>query len=417
MKLLETLSSQEVRISFVAIGLLALFAVTGSRLFSRLKLPNVIGEILGGLVLGPTVLGALLPRVYESVFFGYPSEGKVLNIFYQLGLVLLMFTTGYDSNISIQKGNGKAVCGLLIGSSALPFALGTAISRLFINNYIGSGAKATVFCLLFGLATSVTSIPVISKIFIDLNIIDTRFAGIMISSATIEDIIEWLLLSVILGSAAGSTDVRSIITVIALTLISFVFSYLLMPKLLERCSKRVLGSEYLPMVFCVIYVAVLTVLGISIMYSALLAGLILRRTNKIEPEQMEKIKKLSLTFFIPVYFSLVGLNVDLINNFNPLRFLLFFIIASALEVGGILITLCFLNVRKQAMVNFAFSMSARGGPGIVLATVGYEYGIINLEFFTTLILTSVLSSLIAGTWLRMQTKNGKEVFTKIFAGD
>lgn len=417
MRLLETLSSQEVKTSFIAIGLLALFAVAGSRLFSKLKLPNVIGEILGGLVLGPTVLGALLPRVYDSIFFGYPAQGKVLNIFYQLGLVLLMFTTGYDININIEKGNGKAVCGLLIGSSAVPFALGVAISKLFIDEYIGSTAQAPIFCLLFGLATSVTSIPVISKIFIDLNIIDTRFAGIMISSATIEDMIEWLILSVILGSTSGSNDVKSMIIVIAITLTAFVFSYLLMPKLLAACSNRLLGSEYLPMVFCVTYVAALTALGISIMYSALLAGLILRRTHKIEPAQIEKVKKLSLTFFIPIYFALVGLNVDLINNFNLFRFFLFFVIASALEVGGILLTLKIFKVCKQAMVNFAFSMSARGGPGIVLATVGYEYGIINLEFFTTLILTSVVSSLIAGTWLRMQTKNGKEVFTKIFAGD
>lgn len=417
MNLQETLSSQEVRITFLAIALLAFFAVAGSRLFSRLKLPNVIGEILGGLVLGPTVLGALMPEVLRAVFFGYAAEGKVLNIFYQLGLVLLMFTTGYDLNISVKKENSKAVCGLLIGSSAVPFLLGVLISKFFISNYIGNTDNAMVFCLLFGLATSVTSIPVISKIFIDLGIIDTRFAGIMISSATIEDMLEWIILSVILGSAAGTTDIPKMISVIAVTLCAFVVSYFVIPKLLASGKTQLAASEYLPMVFCVLYVAALTVLGISIMYSALLAGLILRRTRRVKPEHMEKIKKFSLTFFIPLYFALVGLNVDLIHNFSPARFIVFFAVASALEVGGILFTLRFINIRREAMVNFAFSMSARGGPGIVLATVGYEYGIINVEFFTTLVLTSVLSSLIAGTWLRSQTKKGPETFTKIFAGD
>lgn len=122
------------------------------------------------------------------------------------------------------------------------------------------------------------------------------------------------------------------------------------------------------------------------------------------------LRDFAFSFFIPIYFALVGIQLNVLHNFSLVRFLLFFVLAFGLEAIGTLIMLQFTKVNRATKINFAITMNARGGPGIVLATVAYSYNIINIEFFTVLILTTMLSSLIAGYWLRRQQKIDASVF-------
>lgn len=418
MKIIDALTTSQAYSLILAIALLGACAVLFGKLFERIGLPNVVGEISAGLLLGPTVLGALSDSAYSYLFFDFDGEGQVINAFYHVGLIMLMFSTGLEMNLKIKRENAKAVGVLLIGSSLIPFGIGFGLSRFFIADYMGGGADTAAFSLIFGLAAAVTSIPVISKIFIDLGIIDTRFAGVMISAATLEDLIEWVVLSAALGMTQSSgLGSGSVIRTSLITVGVFVFSCFVMPRLAALGGGKMFGVLP-PLVFCFLYVAALSLLGISMMYSALLAGLIVKKACPEQYSQAaQRIKSVSLSFFVPLYFAIVGLRVDIINNFAPMRFLAFFLLSTALEVGGIVVTLRFAKLRRDAIINFAFAMSARGGPGIVLATVGYEYGIINAEFFTTLILSSMLSSLIAGAWLRAQSGKSTAQFSKIYAAE
>ena len=115
---------------------------------------------------------------------------------------------------------------------------------------------------------------------------------------------------------------------------------------------------------------------------------------------MQKIKDFSFAFFIPIYFALVGIQINLLNNFSFGRFLLYFIIAFGLEFIGTMATMIFTKYNKITKLTFGITMNARGGPGIVLATTAYSYGIINSEFFAVLILVTMISSAIAGYWIR-----------------
>ena len=126
----------------------------------------------------------------------------------------------------------------------------------------------------------------------------------------------------------------------------------------------------------------------------------------------------SFSFFVPVYFALVGIQLNLLHNFSLLRFVVFFALAFALEwIGTVLLLLVATKLKRKVIWNFGITMNARGGPGIVLATVAYNYGIINVEFFTVLILTTMLSSLIAGYWLREQQKKDETVFDELVEGE
>ena len=152
------------------------------------------------------------------------------------------------------------------------------------------------------------------------------------------------------------------------------------------------------------------------MYSAFLVGYVVKAffgNNKEIISNISYLEKIVFSFFVPIYFALVGIQLNVIHDFSILRFIVFFGIAFLLEFIGTWTMLLFSNLNKATKINFAITMNARGGPGIVLATVAYAGNIISLEFFTVLILTTMLSSMVAGYYLRYQQKKDKNIFNKL----
>jgi Kef-type K+ transport system membrane component KefB len=135
--------------------------------------------------------------------------------------------------------------------------------------------------------------------------------------------------------------------------------------------------------------------------------------DKKTKEKISSLENMIFAFFVPVYFALVGIQLNVIHDFSIIRFLLFFVIAFGLEFIGTFGMLLFSKLSNNMKMSFAITMNARGGPGIVLATVTYAANIINLEFFTILILTTMLSSMIAGYYLRYLQKKNKDVFNTL----
>ena len=176
-------------------------------------------------------------------------------------------------------------------------------------------------------------------------------------------------------------------------------------KLLEALINRfhiVISKEVLPICFVVLFALIwaLSKLNINIMYSAFVAGYVMRALLPKENIEVGKIKDIAMSLFVPVYFALVGIQLDVINNFSLSRFILFFVIAFGLEFIGTVAFMWFAKLKRITVLSLGITMNARGGPGIVLATTAFAYNIINIEFFTVLILTTMLSSAIAGYWLR-----------------
>lgn len=162
--------------------------------------------------------------------------------------------------------------------------------------------------------------------------------------------------------------------------------------------------------------AILYKVGINIMYSAFIVGYVVKSLFGKDNEtrtRMKYLEKFVFSFFVPIYFALVGIQLNVIHNFSAARFFLFFAIAFGLEFAGTWIMLIASKLENRTKINFAITMNARGGPGIVLATVAYSYDIISIEFFTVLILTTMLSSMIAGYWLRYQQKKDEIIFENL----
>lgn len=415
---LATLSEKEIIITLIALALLLLFAFCFGTLMEKIKGPRVVGEILGGMILGGSCLFLLLPALSEQIFFAYPEEGKVLNIFYQLGLIFLMFLSGYNTDIKVDKTNAKTISLVFIGATILPMAGSIPFFGLFKEHFIGSINNELAYCLVFAIGVAITSIPVISKIFFDMGIMNTKFSNTVLTVSTFQDLCLWILLNVATRIAqSGEIKLVEMIVIVVVTIGIFVAI-----ALISRFIKQI-KSEWKPVTFYSLSFVVLLltcgllyIAGINIMYSAFVVGYLIKAvfgTEETVKSRMHSLEHIAFSFFIPIYFALVGIQLNVVHDFSVPRFLLFFAIAFGLEFIGTWVLLLFSGLKMSTRLNFAITMNARGGPGIVLATVAYSYNIISLEFFTVLILTTMLSSMIAGYFLRWQQRKNTKVFDEL----
>ncbi|MQA93613.1 MAG: cation:proton antiporter [Streptosporangiales bacterium] len=423
------LSTADVAHVLVALTLLVLAAHVVGHVFGVLRQPPVIGEILGGLLLGPSVLGLIDPGLEARLF---PAEGPaaaVLGAIYELGLVFLMFLAGGELRAAGNPSERRTVLGVTVAGLVLPFAVGLGAAQLFDPASLsGPNGSTTTFGLVFAIAVAVTSIPVISRILLDLGLLDTTFARIVLSVAVLEDIVLYVLLAVLLGLVQASTgDAFGLWSMTGVTsvgwsaayyvVISVVFLGLFLAgggaffrwmarqrvNLLERHNPTAFRIAFL---FVVVLASV--ALGINPVFGALMAGVSVARADGAAGAASEStpgshpwqaIRRFSLAFFVPVYFALVGVQIDVINNFPVLFFIVFTVLACAVKLVSVWIGARLSGESRESALNLAVVMNARGGPGIVLATVTLSAGIINDEFFTVLVLFSIFTSQAAGIWL------------------
>lgn len=419
---LTTLSEHEIIATLIALALLLGSAFVVGSLMERLKAPRVVGEILGGLMLGGTLLYHFFPDLMGGVFMAYPEEGKVLNIFYQLGLIFLMFLSGYNTRLELDRSNGRVIFFVFFGATVLPMLGALPFIRVFEPAFIGEMGNKISFGLVFTIGVAITSIPVISKIFFDMGIMNTRFSNTVLTVSTFQDLLLWILLNAATRiAAAGELRLVDMIGVVAITLGLFAVVKVISDHTKPREQHLKPITFYsVSFVILLLVCAGLYTVGINIMYAAFLVGYVVKAVAGVDARiknAMDSLGNFAFSFFIPIYFALVGIQLNLLHNFSFLRFAIFFLIAFGLEGIGTFLMLQFTDLRDAVKVNFAITMNARGGPGIVLATVAYSYKIISVEFFTVLILTTMLSSLIAGYWLRSQQKKDSTIFMKLRKGE
>lgn len=382
-------------------------------LFARLRQPRVIGEILAGILLGPFVLGkwAAYSHLLQLDTAAEPKKAA-LDLIYYMGLLMLMFLSGAETKALFQRHERKQIAWLASVGTVLPFLVMLLLASLMpLGWFIGSKANRPALLLVMGIAVAVTSIPVISRIFFDLKILHTRFARLVLGVAVLEDIGLWAVLAVATTLAESSTLPQKKIAIhIALTLLYFVLGLTLAPRALKRISKSRFNliAVNSPVTFTLLiafgYVAVASLMGVNLVFAAFLAGFAVSR--KRLGESLEVISRFSFALFIPVYFALVGYSLIFGRNFSILMLLAFLVGACLLKLLAVVLGAFLAGFRGLDVVNLAVATNARGGPGIVLASVAFEAGIISAAFYTTLVIIAVLTSQVAGAWLEFVLHRG-----------
>ena len=421
-----TFGASDVFHLLVALLLLLTATRLGGRVARYMKLPPVIGEITAGILLGPSLFGALFPEASASVL---PETGVVadsLDAFYELGLILLMFAAGVELRQVPRRGEIRTAGIITIAATLIPLAVGVAAGLLLdLDSLKGTAQDGTALIIVFAAAFAITSIPVISRIMMDLGLMGTRFSRIVLGSAVAEDVILYGMLAVAVGIAQSGAQTFGLpaemgidpASAMGATYYALASAFVLVgPVVAVRImSSRDrfgwvlarLGNEAAHQLLLILALAALAGgLGVIPIFGALTAGLIVSQQHHVRISG-SSVGRFSFAFFIPLYFGLVGLRIDLQEHAD--LFLIVTFIAAACVVKG---SAAYLGARlagedRGSSRALAVALNARGGPGIVLASISFAAGIVSEEFFVTLILLSLITSALAGWFLQRLLAKGE----------
>ena len=399
-------------ILFVLLLLVGLAQLLGY-LFMKIGQPRVVGEILAGVILGPAVLGRLpaAAKFLEATL----QQGNILNFVYWLGLLLLMFLSGAETGHLYRREERREVGWLAIVGTGIPFVLGLVAGPWLIGPALaGPNGNQISLIIILAVGVAVTSVPVVSKMFADLKILHTRFARLVLGVAVLEDIVLWLALAVA-TAVAGKTALnpRQLSQHLVVTIVFFGLGLTIVPRLVKAINKSRFNviARHSPIAYAIAvllaYCVVAGALGVSLVFAAFLAGFaVVHKKRRLFAEALEAISKVSFAFFIPVYFAIVGLKLDLIRGFSGWMVLVFLAGSCLVKVFSVALAGRCAGFRGLDLMNLAITTNARGGPGIVLASVAFDAGIISPKFYTTLVLAAVLTSEMAGAWLEFVMRRG-----------
>ena len=395
-----------------------------SPLFEKLKAPKVFAEIMSGLILGPTILKNFAPAFYDTVFISNHDALIAFSGIQELGLLLLMFCSGLEVEI-LTKGKERSlsfITGFL--GVLFPFLIAYFLSGLFhIENLSGELGDLTSLKYFFAISCSITSIPVIARIFMDLDLIKTKFANICLSIALVEDLILYAIMAlfITLGTSSSTPSYLHFLSItkgsmleislhMILTIITIVACFKLFPYIIFKVKDlpllKKIFSNYLAFSFLVLLVVTIfsIYLGIPSFLGPFLAGIIVGKTPLQNSEHLEHIKRFSFSTFIPLFFVGIGLKLDLLHSFDITFFLLFLAFSSLIKISGVTLSGLISKMKMKDAKNLGIALNARGGPGIVLASIGLSSKLINESYFVTLVLAALITSWMAAFWLNIKRK-------------
>ena len=392
------------------VGLAQLFGY----IFVKLRQPKVIGEILAGIVLGPAMLGRL--QIGPSSLTELSKQhAPILNFMYWMGLLLLMFMSGAEAKQLFSREERREVSWLTLVGTGIPFIIGLLLGPMLVGPAIaGPRGNKLSLVIILGVGVAVTSVPVISRIFVDLKILHTRFARLVLAVAVLEDIVLWAALAI--ATAVAGMEVlhpRQMAYQLLTTVAFFALGLTLLPRAVKRFNKSRFNvlARHSPVGYALAvllaYCVVAGALEVNLVFAAFLAAFaVVHKKRRLFAEALDAIGKVSFAFFIPVYFALVGLKLDLTRAFSWQLLLLFLAGTCFVKILSVSLAGRLAGFRGLDLINLALTTNARGGPGIVLASVAFDAGIINARFYTALVLVAVITSQFAGAWLEYVLRRG-----------
>ncbi len=408
---------------FILLLLVGLAQLLGT-LFVKLRQPKVIGEIMAGVVLGPALIGRL--PFAAGLVEATHKQATILTFVYWMGLLLLMFLSGAETRELFTRDERREVGWLSIVGTGIPFILALVFGSWLIHPALaGPHGNRISLIIVLAVGVAVTSVPVVSKIFSDLNILHTRFARLILGVAVLEDIVLWLALAV--ATAMAGTAVlnwhemsRHLLTTVAF----FVLGLTIVPRIVKRINKARFNviAKQSPVAYAIAvlltYCVIAGALDVSLVFAAFLAGFaVVHKKRRLFAEALEAIGKVSFAFFIPVYFAIVGLKLDLLHGLSFWMLGAFLVGSCAVKIFSVSLAARLAGFRGLDLMNLAITANARGGPGIVLASVAFDAGIISPKFYTTLVLAAVLTSQAAGAWLDYVLRKGWPLLSASGAGE
>jgi K+:H+ antiporter len=392
----------------LAIAVVCALATLCGRLARRIGQPPVVGEIVAGLLLGPSVIGSLAPWLFDAVL---PAQVLPhLNLLAQAGLAVFMFTVGAGFDHDRLGRDRGAIAGASLAIMAVPFALGVLAAVPLYPTLSGPAVDRLPFIVFIGTALSITAFPVLARIVQDCGLLGSRLGSLAMLCAAVADILAWCALAVVLAMI-GSSGAGDALVTLLLTVLLGAAGLLLFRPLLRRLADRYAAAVPTPILVLLVLGLILGLaaatdrIGVHAIFGGFLAGLVLPKHSAPVWQVSEQIGDLNRALLVPVFFASIGLQTDATSAVSQ---------PAVLAGGGLLLVVAvagkFLGAAPVARagglpgrsaLGLGVLMNARGITEIVVLSAGLSAGIINNSGFTVMVMMALITTMMAAPLLRL----------------
>ena len=400
-------SSDFVRFSLQIATMLG-FALLFGQIMRRLKQPAVLGEMLGGIVLGPTIMGLVFPGLYGWLFLSSPDVTVVREASTKLGMLFFLFIAGLETNLSELKTVGRPAALIGIVGTLVPIAVGIVLVYSVPRDFWGEAVQPHffAFALFIGMNLANSANPVLGRILMDIGLLKSGIGTMCMAATIFDDLINWTLFAVILSEIAPSGGAPRDGLPLSVLLVALVFILILVvgrwlgPRTLHWFKGHLswpIGFIALTAIVILVAASLTEVLGIHAFLGAFLVGAALGGQGGEHQEAHDAITRFALAFFAPIYFVSMGMTTNYIANFDGLLVVLILTAALASKLFGVLFgaRLGGMPINRETWA-VAFGLNARGATGIILAGVGLSAGVIDNRIFVAIVVMALATSILAG---------------------
>ncbi len=385
----------------LAVAVVVAACKLAGRAVARLGQPAVIGEILSGIVLGPSVLGALAPGVADALV--PPSTLPQIGVLAQIGVVLYVFLAGTEVDGAMLRGNGRLALVVSHVSIALPFLLGVLLALAAYGRLAPAGVGFLPFALFLGVSMSITALPVMARILQDIGMLRSEIGTLALTCALIGDATAWCLLALVVALVVSS----SVLGVLWTVLLAAVFAALLLgvvrPALvrLERTGRLPRPAVAVPMVLVAVFAAASATewIGVHAIFGAFLLGLVFPTGNEMVRKVRDAFQGLTGLLLLPLFFASTGLKTEIgLLGADPVLWLwclLALVLAVAGKLGGALLAARSVGTAWGPAVQIGVLMNCRGLTELIVLDIGLQLGVIGPELFTMLVIMALVSTAMA----------------------
>lgn len=397
--------------TLVQLMIIILAARVMGHLAQRLRQPRAVGEIVAGLLLGPSGLGLLWPELFSQLFRSH--DATPLTIMSQIGLILLMFQVGMEFDFAKLKHrqNRIAAVWITVLGMAVPFALGFGFGQIS-HASLAPSVPFLAYCLFIAVAFSITAVPILGRILIEFGLTQTPLGVLTISAAAANDAIGWILLTVIATIATGSRDFETILRHTGWLMLYLALAWFFVrPLIAKALGAHVLNPEGLSqeglagLLLLVFGSALITSqLGIFAIFGGFVAGALLHDRHDVLSAWNARTQDLISVFFLPIFFTYTGLRTD-IGSLNSESLWAWCGLLLILAMGGKFIP-CYWAARWAGLNRFearciGILMNTRALMELIVINLGHDMGIIPGSLFTMLVIMAILSTLLTAPGLRL----------------
>jgi Kef-type K+ transport system membrane component KefB len=430
----------------VQLAVIIAAARTFGALARRVGQPSVVGEIAAGLLLGPSLFGWLFPEMFTAVFrpglhgvdpaLADAVLPKIFTIIAQFGLIFLLFLVGLEFEFDHVRSHGRSAVLISITGILVPFALGAALAQ-FIHPHLEAHPKAGPVSLLgltlfLGVALSITAIPVLGRIMMELNVTRTRLGAITITAAAVDDAVGWILLASITAVVKSNFDLFETLQMVGLTVgFALLMWFVVRPLLVRYFSYslkanrgRLSATGLAVLLVCVLLSAIATnLIGIFAVFGAFLLGAILSDQHDLARAAHAKLYDIVTSFFVPVFFTYTGLRTDISSLHGVTPWLICGVLVAAAVAGkligcGLAARVSGFNWKESGIIGTM--MNARGLMALIAINLGYELGVVPRSLFCMLVIMALTTTILTTPlllWLRKGTEIEEPIARSGFLGE